>query len=127
MLFSRVGFANADINRPRKHRISAIAAASVVLALLAGLVSAAPAFAGPLAVLDITQEVDHPAVGPGDSFTYTIDVDCSSAECTNASLTDVLPPEFDALTLSSTVAVPRRRPEPATPRAGAVRTTARSR
>jgi large repetitive protein len=68
-------------------------------------VVAAPAFADSIAVLDISQAVDHPAVGPGDSFTYSITVDCSSAECTNASLTDVLPAQFDALTLDSTVAV----------------------
>ncbi|HEY1530883.1 MAG TPA: hypothetical protein VGF80_08710, partial [Galbitalea sp.] len=82
-----------------------LAAASVVLALLASVVVAAPAFSDSTAVLDISQAVDHPAVGPGDSFTYSITVDCSSAECTNATLTDVLPAQFDALTLSSTVAV----------------------
>jgi uncharacterized repeat protein (TIGR01451 family) len=92
--------------QPRKrHSVRIAAAASVVIALIAGLVAAAPAFADSVAVLDISQAVDHPAVGPGDSFTYSITVDCSSAECTNASLTDVLPAQFDALTLDSTVAV----------------------
>ena len=76
----------------------------MVVALLGGLF-AAPAFADPAAVLDISQAVDHPADGPGDTFTYTITVDCSSAECINASLTDVLPAQFDALTLNSSVAV----------------------
>ncbi|HEX4444387.1 MAG TPA: DUF5979 domain-containing protein [Galbitalea sp.] len=95
---------------PRKRRLSRlVAAASVVVALIAGAVVspafAAPAAADSTAVLDISQAVDHPADGPGDSFTYSITVDCSSAECTNATLTDVIPAQFNALTLNSTVAV----------------------
>ena len=106
MLFTGFGSSDADSRRPRKRqRASVIAAASVVLALLAGLFAAGPAAADPTAVLDISQAVDHPTDAPGDSFTYSITVDCSSAECTNASLTDVLPAQFDALTLNSTIAV----------------------
>ena len=85
--------------------VTAILLLSSVILPVSFLASAAPAAADSTAVLDISQAVDHPADGPGDSFTYSITVDCSSAECTNASLTDVLPAQFDALTLNNTVAV----------------------
>lgn len=110
MFFSRLGMSAGGPRRPRKRRsFRLVAAASAVFVLLAGVVVAAPvvasASADSTAVLDISQSVDHPSDIPGGSFTYSITVDCSSAECTNATLTDVIPSQFDALTLNSTAAV----------------------
>jgi len=72
---------------------------------MGGLVAAPAAAAEIDAVLDITKSVSRTTATPGQSFTYTINVDCSSADCVNARVVDVLPTEFDALTLDPTAAV----------------------
>ena len=93
------------MNSRRRQRLTFGAAVIAFTAILGGLV-AAPASAAEFdAVLDITKSVSRAVATPGQAFTYTITVDCSSADCVNAQIVDVLPPEFDALTLDPTVVI----------------------
>ena len=89
----------------RSHRFTLGAALVALTALLGGLVAAPAAAAEIDAVLDISKSVSRSVNTPGQSFTYTITVDCSSADCINAQVVDVLPPEFDALTLTPNAAI----------------------
>lgn len=86
--------------------LSLAALAGALAGLTGGLFAAAPAFADPFtAVLQITKTVNKANLVANDTLVYTIAVDCSTDNCVGATLTDVLPPEFDALTLNTTVAV----------------------
>lgn len=85
---------------------------TVLVAALAGLFAstfaAAPAVAAPedyTAVLQISKTVQDATLNPGDTLSYTIAVECLSDDCVDATVTDALPPEFDALTLNPTVIV----------------------
>lgn len=89
----------------RSHRFTFGAALVALTALFGGLVAAPAAAAEIDAVLDITKTVSRTTAVPGNIFTYTIAVDCSSADCIDARVVDVLPAEFDALTLDPTVAI----------------------
>ena len=87
-----------------RRRAAAVTAALAALgALVGGLVLAGPASADDSfpAVLDVGVSVDRPAPTPGQTFTYTIHVGCSSADCLGATVVDQLPSLFDALTVNS--------------------------
>ncbi len=91
--------------RRSRRAFSLAALGAVLLGLVGSLLVAVPANAAPTSVFSITQAVTKPNVVPGDSFTYTVTVNCSPDDCPDATLVDVIPPQFDALTLSNTVAV----------------------
>ena len=82
------------------------ALAALVITVL-GLSTLAPvaAHADPGSLFTITKSVDKAVVLPGETFTYTITVDCSPEDCPDARLVDDIPAEFDALTLNPTVSV----------------------
>jgi uncharacterized repeat protein (TIGR01451 family) len=83
-----------------------IALTAALVGLFGGLFAAAPAVAaGETAVLQISKTVQDATLAPGDTLSYTIAVECLSDDCVDAQVTDVLPPEFDALTLNPTVIV----------------------
>lgn len=91
-------------------RIRAVAARLALAAALVGLVggvfAAAPAYAADeSAVLQITKTVQKANLVPGDVLSYTIAVECLSADCVDAQVVDALPSEFDALTLNPNVVV----------------------
>ncbi len=83
--------------------IAAVGAA--LLGIVGSLLLAAPASAAPTSVFDITKSVDKALVLPGQTFTYTITVDCSPEDCPDARLVDHVPDEFDALTLNPQIDV----------------------
>jgi uncharacterized repeat protein (TIGR01451 family) len=91
VLFSRASKAR------RTWSIAAVGAA--IVGIVATILVVSPASAAPTSVFDITKSVDKSLVLPGQSFTYTITVDCSPEDCPDARLVDVMPAEFDALTL----------------------------
>lgn len=95
-----------------RRRTRRVASRSALVAALAGLFggvfAAAPAVAAPedyTAVLQISKTVQDAELVPGDTLSYTIAVECLSDDCVDATVTDTLPPEFDALTLLPTVIV----------------------
>lgn len=90
----------------RRRAFSLGALVGALLGLGGGLFAAAPAFAAEFtAVLQITKTVNKANLVANDTLVYTIAVDCSTDNCVGATLTDTLPPEFDALTLDTAVAV----------------------
>ena len=90
-----------------RQRAVRLAAGVAISALIAGTFLATPAFADPpySAVLNLEKAVDRATPEPGQVFTYTISVECSSDNCPEAQVTDVLPPEFDELTLNPAVVI----------------------
>jgi large repetitive protein len=83
-----------------------VALTAALVGLFGGLFAAAPAAAaGETAVLQISKTVQDATLAPGDTLSYTIAVECLSDDCVDAEVTDVLPPEFDALTLNPNVIV----------------------
>lgn len=85
----------------------AIAAAGV--ALLGGslvLAGALPAAAEDPATLELSKTSSVASASPGDTFTYTIQVSCiyaglvPASGCTNAEVVDVVPDEFEVLSVS---------------------------
>lgn len=93
--------------RRTRKAISRIALVAALAGLFGGVVAAAPAVAAPeyTAVLQIAKTVQDPTLAPGDVLSYTIAVECLSDDCVNATVTDALPSEWDALTLNPTVVV----------------------
>ena len=92
---------------PRARAAAArVALVAALAGLFGGLFAAAPAVAAEeTAVLQIAKTVQDATLVPGDTLSYTIAVECLSDNCVDAQLVDVLPPEFDALTLNPTVVV----------------------
>ncbi|WP_395638872.1 DUF5979 domain-containing protein [Pseudolysinimonas sp.] len=86
---------------------SRVALVAALTGLFAGTIAAAPAVAAPdyTAVLQISKTVQDATLAPGDTLSYTIAVECLSEDCVDATVTDALPPEFDALTLLTNVVV----------------------
>lgn len=86
---------------------SRLALGAALAGLFGGLVAASPALAAPdyPAAMQITKIVADDTLGPSDTLSYTITIDCSTTDCVDARVVDVLPPEFDALTLNPTVVV----------------------
>ncbi|MFC8732877.1 DUF5979 domain-containing protein [Luteimicrobium sp. NPDC057192] len=73
--------------------IASILAFALALPLTVAGVLLAPAAEAAGGTLEVTKSVDSPGpYGPGDTFTYSIQVTCQSASCTDAELTDTLPP-----------------------------------
>jgi len=96
---------------PIRH-IRARLAAALVLALGLGLLAAPPAYAAD-AALTVQKTVDGQnsvTVDPGDEFTYNVAVGCDDADCLDARLVDVLPPEFAGFTIVSTAVNPPSQP-----------------
>jgi uncharacterized repeat protein (TIGR01451 family)/fimbrial isopeptide formation D2 family protein len=93
--------------RSTRKVISHIALVAALAGLSGGVLVAAPAVAAPdyTAVLQISKTVQDATLTPGDTLSYTIAVECLSDDCTDATVTDTLPAEFDALTLLPTVIV----------------------
>lgn len=88
--------------------ISRVALVAALAGLSGGVLAAAPAAAAPedfSAVLQISKTVQDATLAPGDTLSYTIAVECLSDDCVDATVTDTLPPEFDALTLLPNVIV----------------------
>lgn len=95
-----------SIGRRARRAFTAAALVSALAGLVAGLFTAAPAFAADFTgVLQITKTVNKANLVINDTLVYTIAVDCSTDNCVGARLIDTLPPEFDALTLNPTPAV----------------------
>ena len=96
---------------PIRH-IRARLAAALVIALGLGVLAAPPAFAAD-AALTVEKTVDGQnavTVDPGDEFTYNVAVGCDDADCVDAQLVDVLPPEFAGFTIVSTAVNPPSQP-----------------
>ncbi len=93
--------------RRTRTALSLSALVAALAGLFGGVVLAAPAVAAPefTAVLQIAKTVQDPTLAPGDVLSYTIAVECLSDDCVDATVTDTLPPEWDALTLNPTVVV----------------------
>ncbi|MCU1409578.1 MAG: hypothetical protein JWR04_285 [Rhodoglobus sp.] len=94
------------VHRGARRRGLAGALAALVIAVI-GLSTLAPAaaHADPGSLFTITKSVDKAVVLPGQTFTYTITVDCSPEDCPDARLVDDLPDEFADLTVSPNVIV----------------------
>jgi len=94
------------VHHGARRRGLAGALAALVVAVV-GLSTIAPvaAHADPGSLFTITKSVDKAVVLPGQTFTYTITVDCSPEDCPDARLVDDLPDEFAALTLNTNVIV----------------------
>ncbi|WP_248146373.1 DUF5979 domain-containing protein [Microbacterium aoyamense] len=84
------------MKRTRRPLISALAVIALVAASAIGVTQ--PAFAADGDVL-VTKTASVTTVQPGQTFSYTIVVNCTSilAGCTNATLTDTVPDEFEVL------------------------------
>ena len=94
--------------RRTRTALSRTALVAALAGLFASTFAAAPAVAAPedyTAVLQISKTVQDATLNPGDTLSYTIAVECLSDDCVDATVTDTLPPEFDALTLTPTVIV----------------------
>ena len=73
--------------------LASLLAFALALPLTVAGVLLAPAAEAAGGTLEVTKSVDSPGpYGPGDTFTYTIQATCQSASCTDAELTDTLPP-----------------------------------
>src|SRR6478609_4968947 len=94
--------------RRTRTALSRTALVAALAGLFASTFAAAPAVAAPedyTAVLQISKTVQDATLAPGDVLSYTIAVECLSDDCVDATVTDALPPEFDALTLNPAVVV----------------------
>ncbi len=94
--------------RRTRTALSRTALVAALAGLFATTFAAAPAVAAPAdytAVLQISKTVQDATLNPGDTLSYTIAVECLSDDCVDATVTDTLPPEFDALTLNPAVVV----------------------
>jgi uncharacterized repeat protein (TIGR01451 family) len=56
--------------------------------------------------ITVTKEVDDSVLGPGDPFTYTIQVACNEASCLDAELFDLLPPRLEGFPIQQVTATP---------------------
>ncbi|TPW91119.1 hypothetical protein FJ656_36180, partial [Schumannella luteola] len=87
----------------RARRVVAAALSGLLAVAAMVAVPAAPASAAP-AGMSIQKAVDGGEladVGPGDSFTFTITVQCADSPCEGARISDPLPAEFVGLDLVS--------------------------
>ncbi|WP_163541644.1 DUF5979 domain-containing protein [Occultella kanbiaonis] len=99
------GYRSRAITRWRL--IWAAVLAVVLAAPLAGLgMGAALAAPGDPQYLTVNKTVAPEAVSPGQTFTYTISVNCSEASCLDARLTDSLPPELAGYTVQDVAIAP---------------------
>ncbi|MGW8484553.1 DUF5979 domain-containing protein [Microbacterium sp. NPDC055903] len=73
---------------------SSIAAGLAVLLIALGAAVPANAAEGDPEYLTVSKSVSKQEVSPGDSFTYTIAVNCSESSCLDAELHDALPAEL---------------------------------
>ena len=89
--------------RPQvKRRVPQIVVVSA-LALVAGFLGAAPASAANTAQMTLSKTATVTTVSPGDQFGYNLVVSCSGLTegCVDATVTDVLPAEFEVSSLPS--------------------------
>jgi uncharacterized repeat protein (TIGR01451 family) len=86
-------------------RLSRVAVGAALVGIFGALFAAPAAAADFTAVLQISKTVQDATLAPGEILSYTIQVDCLTDDCVGAQLTDVIPPEFDALTLNPSVIV----------------------
>ncbi|WP_307041230.1 DUF5979 domain-containing protein [Agromyces ramosus] len=96
---------------PWYQRLGAVAVA-IVLALLAGLMTATPAVAAE-AALTVQKVVDGAETAthvPGDEFTYTITVGCDDTDCVDAELVDEVPAAFEGFEILGTSVRPSSQP-----------------
>lgn len=75
---------------------------SVLVSAIALIASGLPAHAdeGDPKYLTVSKEVSEGQIDPGDTFTYTITVNCNEEDCENATLVDEFPEELDGFALN---------------------------
>ncbi|WP_221583889.1 DUF5979 domain-containing protein, partial [Microbacterium sp. G2-8] len=90
-------------SRPRRSRFRALWAsiATIALAVTSVIGGVAPAYAAD-GDLEVEKTASVAEVAPGESFSYTITVSCTSITtgCVNATLTDTVPDQFEILDAS---------------------------
>jgi uncharacterized repeat protein (TIGR01451 family) len=89
----------------RRRGLAGALAALIIGVLGVSVLAPVAAHADTGSLFTITKSVDKAVVLPGQTFTYTITVDCSPEDCPDARLVDTIPAEFAALTVSPTVNV----------------------
>src|SRR5690625_3264195 len=98
-----------NIRRARQQRRrkiwAAISAFAIALPIVSSVAMPAVADNGSYPYLTVHKSVDEANPLPGETFVYTIDVNCSEASCLEAALVDNLPSELEGFELQSVEAM----------------------